>query len=203
MPLVIPDGFADVAIEMRATGDPQPWYVTFGVNCFAGEIDVDVIGATVNNAWAQVMTQISDQVTHTGAKITVGQDEGDPIRGFSTENAAGLGDNGSAMLPQNCAALVHKQTNLGGRRAKGRFFWPLILSEGSVDNVGNILDGLRTQMQSAADAMLQQLDVPTSGAPMPMVILHGSEGESELIPPTPVTSLRVDGVISTQRKRLR
>lgn len=201
MPLVIPPGFADIAIEMRCVGDPDPWYVTFGVDSSSAAGDGNQVGIAANEAWAHIMTVVSDDVTHTGCKVTVGQDGAEPIRYFISEGAGVEGTSAAAKLPQNCAALVHKQTAVGGRRARGRFFLPGILDEGSVDNVGVIAGAHLLQLQNAADAMFAEL--VEEPLPYPMFVLHNSVGVSPLIDPTEVSSLRVDNVVSTQRRRLR
>lgn len=201
MPLVIPPGFADVAIELRGAGDPEPWYVTFGVDSSAASGDVNSIGATVNGAWESMMGVISNECLTTGCKISVGQDGEAPVRGFSSLDAAGYGDSVGAKLPQNCAALIHKDTSIGGRRARGRFYVPACLDEGAVSSVGLISATQVNAIQGAVDAFLVALQ--TNAIPCPMVVLHNSEGISPIIDPTPVEALRLDAVIATQRRRLR
>jgi hypothetical protein len=129
----------------------------------------------------------------------VGQDGEVPTIFESSRNSPGAGS--ADYLPQNCALLVKKQTNRGGRRGRGRFYVPMILPEASVDPVGNISGPQIEQKQTAADGFLEQLS--TGPLNTPMVLLHNTEGVSTAGAPDPVTKLTVDGVISTQRRRLR
>jgi hypothetical protein len=111
-----------------------------------------------------------------------------------------VGTHNVPKLPQNCALLVKKQTALGGRQNRGRFFLPGMLTEEGVNNVGVIAAGDRQSYQNKASSMLTSLAVGPLIAPM--VILH-NDTPTPVPDPTPVTSLYVDNVISTQRRRLR
>ena len=89
-------------------------------------------------------------------------------------------------------------TARSGRTGKGRFFIPNILNETYVDNVGVIDGGARSSLQGFVDQFLADLNA----AGNPMVLLHNS-GAPFGTTPTPVISLALDGVIATQRRRLR
>ena len=82
MAILIPPGFAEIAVELRATGDPDPWYVTWGVDCSASGGDIEQIGNTSITAFLSILEQISEDVTLTGAFVTLGQDGADNIRQF-------------------------------------------------------------------------------------------------------------------------
>lgn len=203
MGLIIPPGFAEIAMEIVNAGDPDPWYVTWGVDTDAADGDIVGVGlASIGSFDDSWLVQLSNDSRVTGCFVTLGQD-GAPIRQFVSNPATGQGTNSTAKLPQNCALLVRKNTGIGGRRSRGRFFLPGIVSEANVDNVGRISGGAMTEYQSAADTQLVLLADPVGAPPStPMVVLHSS-GNSAIIDPTPVVSLSVDSVISTQRRRLR
>lgn len=203
MPLSIPPGFATVAIEHRATGDPDPWYIILGIRVFAGDsiAAVDRV-LTLYKAFAE--PGMGNYVTVTGAEVAVGND-GPPTRFFRNQpTAPWIGDLTVEMLPQNCALLIDKNTELGGRRNQGRIFLPGCLPEGSVSNVGVLTPATVTAWQARADQFMADLDLADPGVidPPSMYIMHGS-GISAIPEPTVVSSLTVQSVISTQRRRLR
>lgn len=201
MPLIIPPGFTEVAIELRATGDPDPWYVTYGVDSSEAEGNIQAIGQTSIDAWTPVMTVMSDIVTFSGVKLTVGQDGEFPIRQFVPTGTTVTGGDSNGKLPSNCALLVRKNSNIGGRRARGRMFVPLVLGETVVDNVGVITGGALTSYQAKMNGHFVELQ--NNAIATPMVILHSSGGQSPPGDPTVVTSVQCDNVIATQRRRLR
>jgi hypothetical protein len=99
-------------------------------------------------------------------------------------------------LPVNCALLVRKNTSRGGRRGRGRMFWPLLsIGEANVTPGGIIGTGQVTDQQAKWDAFLA--DLATAG--MSMYLFH----EDPIIPPDVVDSLTVQGRIATQRTRMR
>lgn len=203
MPLVIPTGYGQAAIEMRNDGDPDPWYITLGVDLTAAGGAFEDAALNVYNAWCNTIgTQLSTATSSTGVNLYVGQDG--PERLQVRVNGSFPGSTAGAMLPQNCAALYDKVTARPGRRGKGRFFVPSILKEGGVNAVGVIDNGDRGDLQLQATAFLTELAegaVPDLLPATPMVVLHNSGiGDTS---PTPVTALSVQGVISTQRRRLR
>lgn len=203
MSLVIPTGFGSAAIEMRNSGDPQSWYMTFGVDLTDRGGDYEAAAGDIALAWVNsFLDSFSTTTTFVGVDLKVGQDGGDPV---IVKWASGLsGTQTEPRLPQNCALLVTKNTALGGRKFRGRFFVPNVLPEDAVDNVGNISTGARTDYQLVANQLLAELALPTgvSPLPVPMVLLHNQKiGGTPA--PTPITSLFVDPVISTQRRRLR
>jgi hypothetical protein len=113
-----------------------------------------------------------------------------------------------SSLPPNCAQLVRKLTGLGGRKNRGRFYWPWFLNEGSVDEAGSVDAAWTTGTQTAFDAWFTQGNVtgdgrmviankvygvdPVTGKPVVTAVNIGPE----------VTSLVVDNRIATQRRRL-
>lgn len=196
MTVIVPPGYGAAAIEMKHSSDPDPWFVTFGVD-INGPADGQAAANEVFAAWkASIGLQLSSDVTSVACNLRIGQDG--PTDGeFRSVLSPAAGTSSAAMLPQNCAALYRKLTGLAGRRNRGRFFVPGILREGGVNAVGAIDSGDVADLQLQADAFLTQLD----SRGVPMVILHSSGTGSGA--PTPVSALQVDRVISTQRRRLR
>ena len=202
MALVIPPGFADVAIELRAVGDPTPWYCTYGVDISDAGGDIEAIGERQISAFSLLMPDLHPDVTLTGVKLTIGQDGPDPVRQFVPALTTINGATPGAKLPQNCALLVRKNTAAGGRRSRGRMFVPLILGEAGVSNVGVISPDALNDYATSVNDFFGGLTAPITAPGTPMVVLH-STGISAVPDPSVVTTLSCDNVISTQRRRLR
>lgn len=203
MSVVIPPGFASASVEMRASGDPDPWYITFGVDVSVAAGDTEAVFDTISDAWTNSFgPNLAIGMATTAYTLTIGSDGPDNLILRRDVNQPGTSDTGK--LPQNCALLVRKVSALGGRKNRGRFFVPGVLNEGQVDNVGVIAPALVDAFNVASALMLSNLELggATSSTPAPMVILH-NPGLGSLPVPTPVTDLSVSPVIATQRRRLR
>jgi hypothetical protein len=198
--LSIPEGYAQIAIEHRGDGDPDPWYVTFGMDLNgstatpleAVQAIIDVYGSTIRpELWSGL--QVS------GAQCALGTSDPEPLRFFANNLGTQAGGLSGTFLPQNCALLVRKNTGVGGRRNQGRFFIPGMVSEGACNNVGQIEAGSLVAYQTAINSFLTTLNDESEGREM--VILHNDPPTG--LGPTAVTSLTVSNTISTQRRRLR
>jgi hypothetical protein len=203
MAFVIPPGHAHCAIEFRMTGDPQPWYCTVGVDT-NGATAPQGIADHVFGAWRTTMLTLMPSVLSlTGVIAKVGQDGAAPVLGYSNQPVAFGGKSSSfTFLPQNCALLIDKLSNLGGRRNRGRIYVPGIILESDCSNVGVMTNVATYQTQiDAFDAALRAPFAPGT-AGMDPVILHHDQLVNP-IPPTPIAQWRVQSVISTQKKRLR
>lgn len=203
MSVVIPPGYASAAIEMRADGDPGPWYITFGVDLSEAGGDYDAVLNTIAHAWENTFGEnLTNQAVTSAYILTIGQDAADNLIVRRDVNVRSQSD--TPKLPQNCALLVAKNTELGGRKNRGRFFLPGVLNEGAVNNIGVIDPGVVSAFQIQATQMKNDmlLGGTPDGVKCPMVILHNA-GAGTTPPPTPVVSLSVSSVIATQRRRLR
>lgn len=201
MSLVIPPGFAEASIELVNDGDPDPWFVTLGIDVTAAEGDQDAMANNVALSWQDTFNlSLRTTTTNTAVVLRIGQDGGPPI--IFRKNVSGPGTSETDKLPQNCALLVTKQTAVAGRRGKGRFFIPGIINEENCSDVGILSSDEVSDRQDNADAFLTELadgalDLPGT----PMVVLHNAG--PGLIDPTPVTALAVSNLLATQRRRLR
>jgi hypothetical protein len=205
--MATPLGFADVSLTLKHDADPEPWFVTYGVETDLGAFSAVEHANQQQLAFAEPWAfQLSDEVTIGPAICRFGQDGGPdlivesdltPVRGTST----------TEKLPQNCAALIRKNTGLGGRPNRGRCYLPGVLSEGGVNQVGAVETATVTDFQTRADDWLEALALGATGSsplvPTPMVILHGPSSAGPAGPPTPVISLTMGTRIATQRRRLR
>lgn len=191
-----PPGYADISVRLTHASNPRPAYITFGVNpvdtdpiIVANKVSLALMGA------AAFTGKLDSNVSITGVRASLGTDGGEDLVGENT--GIGPGTMSIVSLPGNCAVLIHKMTTRGGRRGRGRMFVPWCVDEGNVDEPGIISAGAVSGIQLAWDTVLASLVTQT----VPMVLLHGP-GNTTPGPPDPVTSLRVDPLISTQRRRL-
>lgn len=201
MTVIIPDGFVQVGIQMRRSGDPQPWYVTYGINAEASTGDWETVALTIGTWWNDYLgPYYPTDTTISGVQLRVGTPSGVPLTLFYATDIVGLGS--GQTLPQNCAVLITKNTFRPGRTGKGRFFWPTII-ESEVNGLGQIDSAYRTTLNSAWTTLFGAHQSGVGGDPaLPMYLLH-NEGVPLGTTPTQIESLQVDPVISTQRRRLR
>jgi hypothetical protein len=173
-------------------------YCTFGVQIGSvapDEVANNVLGALTEGSgpWETIF---DNQVVIGPVVARVGQDGGED-QVFISDIPTGRGTVTQTSFPPNCAVLVHKRTARGGRRGRGRLFWPWTVQEGQVEENGSIQTSSLTQQQTAANATLTALTANF----VPMVLLH-SPGLTTAGLPNLVTQLIVDPLISTQRRRL-
>lgn len=195
MPVVNP-GFAHVAHVHSLTGDPEEMVSTYGVAVDVGT-DPNGLATALHSIW---VTNVVDNLLGNTyqllrTEVLVGADP-EPLQGVFAFTE--VGPNATARAPQNCALLVQKRSALGGRANRGRMFVPGVLPEGNVNDQGMITAGTLASMQAAFDGLLSDISGAMTGAVDGMVVLHESA-----LDPTPVTSLVVQPLIATQRRRLR
>lgn len=188
-----------MAVELESTADDRPYLVTFGI-----ETDLNVVPAETHcdrvfQAWDDnFLPLMPNFITLTRVVGRFGQDAADDLIVQSTlpgQAGAVSGD----FLPQNNACLIRKRTALGGRKNRGRMYVPYVLPEGNVDNSGIIAGTRVTAIQTAADDFQDDLLAGDPGPSIPMVVLHSVSTDT----PTPITTLEVDNLLATQRRRLR
>lgn len=194
MTLTIPPGFAQVAYEWTLSGDPEPMIVTLGADVSEFNGNFVNAAATYRDRFTSAFTSagMSNEWTFRGVVMRVGQDVGPPV---IVESRSSLnGSNAATHLPNNCTALVRKQTNRGGRTGRGRMFLPAwCLPEAQVDGRGMLHEDLLTALQANVDQWLEGLQT---------VLLHNDAAPGG-VQPSPITNFIVDSQIATQRRRMR
>lgn len=190
MAIVIPNGFAQIVLTIRRTGDPDPYNVIYGVDAGTAPLLGDVATACFQ-AFADHLT---DQMTNVQVlEQVVAQDE----QSAGTALGAAQGTVSAATLPPNCAVLLRKFTGLRGRHQRGRNYWPGFVAEQGVNDLGEIDDDDLAPLTSAfGDWLDAHID-----AGYPLVLLHNDT--APVTTPTPITGIRVEKLIATQRRRLR
>lgn len=191
----IPPGFAEIWTAFSVGGDPEPMYVSLGVDLAVG------VGAnlTTANAMQNVMVTNLDNLLSqdygvSNGHVIFGNDGGD-IR-IDTTVTPQTGDQTQVALPQNVAMLVRKITATGGRRGRGRMFIP-----GVPINVINGSGSLTGTYPATAESVFNDIQTTLEGLAdvETLVLFH----DTAPFTPTPITDLIVQSKLATQRRRLR
>lgn len=155
-----------------------------------------------------IMANLSANLDITSILVKQGPDDS----GASALVASAIpGTKAGLTSPANVSFLMHKITAAGGRRGRGRSFWPGV-SESDVDEQGTILAATVTAFQTDVDALLTALSVETipmyleHAPPTSWVLVDGQPRRVATGPapaPTEVTDVVIDPRAATQRRRLR
>lgn len=192
--MVIPIGYAQANFRLKHDNDQEEMLVTLGVSS-----DEDPIGQntadTLRDIYENELVDLHPSaVTFVGVDLLVGSDGGS-LPYFAASGEAGT--TSGPWLPQNCAALIRKATAAAGRRNRGRWYWPYVLRETDVDDVGNLTSSRISALNSALNSFLVGL-AGASTQVLPEVLHNDST-----IDPTRVTGMTCEPVLATQRRRLR
>jgi hypothetical protein len=201
MPL-IPPGYGHVLYSIRLVNDPDPMALTFGVKIKnPGPLPTpDIQAGCFRQAFFDgIRPQLSNAYSLERTILRWVEDDGSPEK-VNIDGTVVACTNTAAPLPQNCAYLVHKLSGLTGRRNRGRLYLPGGI-EGEVDGNGRLSVAHRNGVQTGMNTFKTSIDA--CAAFDGMYVLHNLPIASPSIPPTKVTSLLVDPVIATQRRRLR
>jgi len=191
---VIPEGYAQV--NFQYTGDDVPTGAEWTLGLF-----LEGTGATP----VEIAEELFDAYDGTLLKQYIGSGcdlssilckVGPDTTGPSAVVPVVGGSTGGTSSSPNCATLVKKITNQGGRAGRGRMFFPSP-PESNVDSAGFILPAIVTAMQTQLDAFYTAIG---TGSFSP-VVLHGVG--SPITTPSLITSFQVDPKSATQRRRLR
>lgn len=195
--MATPAGYAECSYSFTQAGLIRPAFITFGVD--PSETAIDLIATAVQAAFTaagSLNTVMDSSVQMVNTRVSLGTETAeDLVYNLPSAIAGGGGTTGS--LPPNCAVLIRKVTARGGRRGRGRVYVPWAINETAVDEVGIIAGAAVTTLQNAANAWRAALVTQN----VPMVVLH-NPGLTATGAPDVVTSLRVDPLIATQRRRL-
>lgn len=200
MGVVIPESFALGQIIVRRSGRAAPYVSTIGLSSgvltdpqdFADGLD-DAVTADGSLFPASDPGQWSSAYSYEGVAVTYMLASG-PVN--TTSGTPALGENVLAPAPPNVSLLVSKSTPFGGRQSRGRMFLPPVwIAESNIDAGGTIAAGPVAAMQSRLTAFMNALDT----AELTPVLLHGTEATL----PYEITSLTLQSLVATQRRRLR
>ncbi len=203
MTLLVPQGYAHVIHSLGWLGDPEPMAVTYGVDIddTTPPTDPAALAGTLNNIFDnEIMPYLWTGITLLGTEVRWQNQAApaEPVIGFYSLPTTG--DDATTVLPQNSAFLIHKRTSFAGKTGRGRMYIPGV-AEQRADNTGVLtattISGLNVRLEAWRAALVGDASI------LSMVILHDSIGAGAVLPPYAVSSLNVDNVIATQRRRLR
>lgn len=190
--MTIPVDYAQCNFQFAGVGLPTGAEVTLGIavdSFVGGPQDIADAVATAFNA-GDLNQLYSEDITCTKVVVKFGPDSTGPT--YESLIGAVGGSTGEAAGP-GVALLVKKVTALGGRKNRGRLYFPGI-PEGSVDSAGAVAGGFLT----AAEGAFTDLVTDLNAVNLPPMVLHsGSET------PTEILELVPQATTATQRRRLR
>lgn len=195
MSLIVPPGYASVALKFQVPGQSGEVISTFGIRGGISPDWPDVVDAVVSGFTANVLP-ILCEATYCPEATWEANVLGVMIEGTTPVDSSGLleGD----QMPPNNAWLVRKLTGFVGRTNRGRMYLPG-LEEGLVNTSGVIAGGTVTDMNAGLADWLTAV----AAADVDLVVFHDSEGAGAADDPTVITQLVAQAKIATQRTRLR
>lgn len=191
--MIIPENYSQANLRFVWAATGQTAEVAFGVSNPGTGFTAAQVASKVGNAInaGDLRTVMVATIAVTDILVKNGPNDTGASAIDGTDHTGTL--TGQGVQP-NTALLVTKATGFGGRRGRGRMYWPGI-QDAVIDDYGNLTSGTAATFQTKFDAFLTSLD--TAG--IPMVLLHDSPTPS----PYPVSSLIVQTKVATQRRRLR
>jgi hypothetical protein len=189
--MTIPSGFGQASFLMSGSGLPRRGLVAIGFVNTAAMTALEAAEA-ISGAFSlsNMPGPLSSAVQVDGVRVKLGPDATGPAAEISTFQP---GETTGASVPPNVAGLVKKFTNDGGRRGRGRSFWPGV-PELEVSQAGILSAPWRGSFQTVCTDFLSRM--ATLG--LQMAVLHDS-----VMLPSLVVSYQVDSRVATQRDRLR
>jgi len=192
MALIIPDGFGQATLLFDfITGPSNPMAMVFGYS--NGNDQSPLQNAIIVRDEYESNVLVGGGISNNVRLVSVDVQQ-NPGLGSASAPSVVTGDNQQQAMPPQVSFLIHKETAIGGRAHRGRFYQPGPTVQGVTE--GGLIDpatfvalnvsftGWRTNLNSNS---------------IPMVILHSSA----VLAPTPVEFVSCDSVVATQRRRLR
>lgn len=192
----IPLEFGEAWFSFQVAGDSEVAYthLAYGVAATVTQGAVDAGFQAFIDAFK---VRFSSTVTLTGGHFLEQTTAG--IRRWDASVTAATGTLVGAALPINCAILVKKQTDLGGRRNRGRMYFPCP-DETATDPAGLYGSSSVIAFNVQTAKLLTGGTIHTAfgflGDP---VVLHETGSQT----PATVTDLVTQPKIATQRRRMR
>lgn len=198
MARIIPPGFAECSIEHWLDGYPRPAVTTMGVKILGDESGGESVADWFHEAFVlSFLPSVDANVRLRNARAVIGQDGADPIVQISTKSSTGTSTRDS--LAPALALMISKNTALGGRKHRGRFYFPWAVSDTGVGENGAVQESTLNTWRANVDTYMTNLEGGLGTQPLfdGPVVLHSDP----LIAPTPVTGMAPNPTIRTQRRR--
>jgi len=188
----IPPGYGELQVHGTTDGTSRPWMMSHGVGLASlDQEDLDTVALAV--AESDWLDNSSQQIHVSYLELLVGTvDPSAPIHMTASIDEDGHGASGNAP---NAAWLVRKGTLLGGRKGRGRTYFPGV-TDASVGEGGTVIEGdgtLRIGLEGFWPGVTGAVESITG-----LYLLHSTE-----IAPTEVLSWSMDTRLATQRRRMR
>lgn len=189
-PLVIPAGYAQCTFSLTLSGRAKPFSFSIGAKLgsdeqtlagnlaswFSGSASPDYVQQIGTDYFTQQVEVLGNTAIHVVPCVAQGADT-------------------HVKLPPGMAAKIKKTTNVRGKANKGYMFWPGILSEGDVDEYGE----LNAAVIANAESVLAALTTAISTDGSAPYILH--RALSSVTTPTPINFMSVLTIVRSQRRR--
>jgi hypothetical protein len=202
MSIVIPPDFVGVQVLLRHVSATHQGEITYGLDITSFTGTMAELADTQTTAYSDNFGTYTDIGVQIGPTlISVGAASPPYLRVDGTETLGG--DVEGETMPSNVAALMRKRSLQAGRGGRGRNYLPWILRDNQVDDVGNVEATALSNLQDAADGWYEAAgQVGGTDGATPIVILHDSGASTAADDPAFVTSLSIDALVATQRRRL-
>lgn len=184
----------NITFVISRTGDLQPFTTSIGAlgNSSFDQADTDTFLQSMGTAALPNLSSAENLVQ----TVLMYNDGAGQLEYIHNDGRQGTGTTAASLVPQNCAILIQKRTALPGKHGRGRMYWPS-LGEIDVDGVGAINPTAKARIQTMLTAWNNAVATATSFDSF--AVLHTISTP----PATKITSLTVDSVMATQRRRLR
>lgn len=192
--MTIPVGFAQVNFRYGGPSLPQKGEWTLGLNLEGSGKTPAQVGADLFAMYAAANfdTSIASGVDLAEILVKFGPDQ----TGASAVVPAVETGKATGAAPANTAYLVRKLTGAGGRAGRGRLYMPGV-PESMVGGDGDLDNTWQANLQTAWNTFYTSFG-PSDFSP---VLLH--QDGSPISAPSLITSFQLDGMVATQRRRLR
>lgn len=196
----IPLGYAALSIEHWLSNYTRPAVVTFGAKILGTETGGLNLADAFHEAFAEAFrTRMDSNVTLRNARAVVGQDGADPLVFDSNLSVAGSG--GRESVAPALSLMLDKRTGIGGRRNRGRMYFPWALADSEVSEQGAVSGTPLTQWSTACANFMAEMKAIGNSPGTHLfdfpVLLHSDE----LATPTEITTMVPNPVIRTQKQR--
>lgn len=191
MRVIIPAGFSEASIIFGSSQLPNGAMTTLGLENQAGKTPGQIAANVVSAVTTHFLPVMGTALSIVAVRVKNGPNEDGPDATVSVA-LAGTGDT-TPIIP-NAAVIVRKFTALGGRKHRGRSYWPFVTEQMHTGG-GQLLGAFVSDCTDAA----QDVDSDLEAADLPPVLLHASAPGA----PNRITGYSAEALMGTQRRRLR
>lgn len=199
---VIPSGFAQVAITIKADEAARPAVITLGINYSSGinpaPVLGDVLASLLHAGSLFELSAVMDDIAIIQSYILANQ--GGFMFSFTDTSEFRGTQATSVSVPMSTTVKIAKRTTLAGRRYRGLMQFPPCTFNAAAIDTGGVLDTTtHTNMQNRANVFYNTLLV--NG--VQPYLLHAPSVHSATPAPTIIDSFLVGRSIGTNRRRIR